>query len=83
METLIKKAYELGECDGMDVALIICKHDRYTTYRSSDHASWPPSIVEMVSRAIACLTFMTSADLGHSVSSPQENVARTCRAASF
>jgi putative salt-induced outer membrane protein YdiY len=48
-DTLIKKAYELGELDGIDVALIICKHGRYTTYRSRDHASWPPSIVEIVS----------------------------------
>ena len=30
--TLIKKAYELGEFDGMDMALIICKHGRCTTY---------------------------------------------------
>jgi hypothetical protein len=27
-DTLIKKAYELGEFDGIDVALIICKHPR-------------------------------------------------------
>jgi hypothetical protein len=26
-----RKAYELGEFDGIDVALIICKHGRYTT----------------------------------------------------
>jgi len=38
-DTLIKKAYELREFDGIHVALIICKHDRYTTYRSKDHAS--------------------------------------------
>jgi putative salt-induced outer membrane protein YdiY len=50
-DTLIKKAYELGELDGIDVALIICKHGRYTTYRSRDHASWPPSIVEIVSKS--------------------------------
>ncbi|PVH71134.1 hypothetical protein DL98DRAFT_435768 [Cadophora sp. DSE1049] len=46
-DTLIKKAYELGEFDGIDVALIICKHGRYTTYRSRDHASWPPSVAEI------------------------------------
>jgi hypothetical protein len=50
-DTLIKKAYELGELDGIDVALIICKHGRYTTYRSRDHASWPPSIAEIVSKS--------------------------------
>jgi len=27
-DTLIKKAYELGEFDGIDIALIICKHGR-------------------------------------------------------
>ncbi|TVY20226.1 hypothetical protein LARI1_G001644 [Lachnellula arida] len=45
--TLVKKAYELGEFDGIDVALIICKHGRYTTYRSKDYASWPPSMAEI------------------------------------
>jgi putative salt-induced outer membrane protein YdiY len=49
--TLIKKAYELGEFDGIDVALMIYKHGRYTTYRSRDHASWPPSIAEIVSES--------------------------------
>ena len=53
--TLIKKAYEFGEFDGMDVALIICKHGRYTTYRSRDHTSWPPSVAEIVSKAICLL----------------------------
>ena len=50
-DTLIKKAYELGEFDGMDVALIICKHGRYTTYRSRGHISWPLAIAEVVSKA--------------------------------
>lgn len=50
-DTLIKKAYELEEFDGIDVALIICKHGRYTTYRSRDHALWPPSIAEIVSKS--------------------------------
>ena len=40
-DTLIKKAYKLGEFSGIDGTLIICKHGRYTTYRSRDHASWP------------------------------------------
>ena len=48
-DTLIKKAYELEEFDGMDVALIICKHGWYTTYRSRDHKTWPPSRAEIVS----------------------------------
>ncbi|KAH8586082.1 hypothetical protein B0O99DRAFT_602773 [Bisporella sp. PMI_857] len=46
-DTLIKKAYELGEFDGIDVALIICKHGRYTTYKSRNYASWPPSMAEI------------------------------------
>ena len=48
-DTLVKKAYELGEFDGIDVALIICKHGRYTMYRSTDHGSWPLSMAEIVS----------------------------------
>jgi hypothetical protein len=34
IETLITKAYEIGKFDGVDVALTICKHSRYTTYKS-------------------------------------------------
>ena len=56
-ETLVKKAFELGEFDGIDVALIICKYGRYTTYRSSGYASRQPSFAEIVSRAIACLRY--------------------------
>jgi hypothetical protein len=75
-DTLIKKAYELGEFDGIDVALIICKHGRYTTYRSKDHVLWPPSIAEIVSKAIACLKYTTGAntDLENCLSSPEEYV---------
>ena len=51
IKTLIKKAHELGEFDGVDAALIICKRDRYTTYRSRDHPSFPPSMAEIVSSA--------------------------------
>jgi putative salt-induced outer membrane protein YdiY len=50
-DTLMKKAYELGEFDGIDIALIICKYGRYITYRSRDHTSWPPSIAEIVSKS--------------------------------
>ena len=48
-DALVKKAYEFGEFDGVDVALIICKHGRYTTYKSNDHTSWPPSMAKIVS----------------------------------
>jgi hypothetical protein len=55
IETLITKAYELGKFDGVDIALTICKHGRYTTYKSKVHASWPPSMVDIVSKATICL----------------------------
>jgi hypothetical protein len=48
-DTLIKKAYELRKFNSMNIALIICKHDRYTMYRSRNHALWPPSMAEIVS----------------------------------
>ncbi|KAH7363954.1 hypothetical protein BKA65DRAFT_490007 [Rhexocercosporidium sp. MPI-PUGE-AT-0058] len=46
-ETLIKKAYELGEFDSIDVALIICKHGRYTTYSSNSSISQLLHIAEI------------------------------------
>jgi len=78
IDTLITKAYEVGEFDGIDVALTIFKHSRYTTYRSRDHASWPPSMAEIVSKAIACLKYTTGADthLANCLSSPKEFVTR-------
>jgi hypothetical protein len=48
-DTLIKKSYKLGEFDGIDVALIICKYGRYTIYRSRDHETWPPSMADIIS----------------------------------
>ena len=39
IETLIIKAYEIGKFDGVDIALTIYKHGRYTTYHSKVHAS--------------------------------------------
>jgi hypothetical protein len=73
-DTLIKKAYELGEFDGIDVTLIICKYGRYTIYRSKGHMSWPPSIAEIVSKAIACLKYTTGTNtyLVNCLSSPKE-----------
>jgi hypothetical protein len=58
-ETLVNKAFELGEFEGIEVALFICKHGRYTTYRSRGYASRPPSFAEIVSRVIACLRCAT------------------------
>ena len=48
-KTVIKKAYELGKYDGVDVALIIRQNGQFFTYRSIDHESWPPSMKEIVS----------------------------------
>lgn len=54
---MIKKAFELGEFDGINVALIICKNGRYTTYRSRDYISWQPSFADIVSKVVACLRY--------------------------
>jgi len=71
---LIKKAYKLGEFDSINVALIICKRGRYTTYRSREYISWPLSIAEIVSKAITCLKYITSINtyIADCLSSPKE-----------
>ena len=74
-KTLIKKAHELGEFDGIDVALIICKRDRYTTYRSRDHPSFPPSMAEIVSSAPLIFGTGANTDLASYLSSPKEYIA--------
>jgi hypothetical protein len=51
IETLITKAYKIGKFDGVDVALTIYKHGRYTIYKSKVHALWPLSMAEIVSKA--------------------------------
>lgn len=45
---MIKKIYEYGKLSGADVALIIYKNGRYSTYRSVDKPSFPPSMKEIV-----------------------------------
>jgi hypothetical protein len=84
-DILIKKAYELGEFDSIDVALIICKYGRYITYRSRGHASWPPSIAKIVSKTIACLKYTTGANtyLANCISSPKEYATGRHREAPF
>jgi hypothetical protein len=47
-KTVLKKVYELGEYDGVDVALIIRQNSRFFTYKSINHESWPPSMKEIV-----------------------------------
>ncbi len=56
-DTLVKKAFELGELDGIDVALIVCKYGQYTTYRSRGYVSWQPSFAEIVSGVAAYLRY--------------------------
>ncbi|PVH69372.1 hypothetical protein DL98DRAFT_598696 [Cadophora sp. DSE1049] len=41
-DTLVKKAHELGELPGFEVALFIRRRGRVTTYRSIDDESWWP-----------------------------------------
>lgn len=55
--TLVNKAFELGEFDGIEVALLICKHGQSTTYRPEGFALQQPSFAEIVSRAIAYLRY--------------------------
>jgi len=55
IKTLIIKVYEIRKFDGVDVALTIYKHSRYTTYNSKVYISWPPFIIEIVSKATICL----------------------------
>jgi hypothetical protein len=47
-KTLLKKAYELGKYDGVDVAVIICQNSKFFTYRLVDYKSWLLSIEEIV-----------------------------------
>ena len=56
-DTLIKKAFELGEFEGINVALIIYKNSRYTTYKSRDYVSWQPSFAEIVSKVVIYLRY--------------------------
>ena len=53
IETLVDKAFAWGDLDGIDVALIICKHGQYTTYKSRGFLSRQPSFTKIVSRAVA------------------------------
>jgi hypothetical protein len=79
IETWVKKGYELGRFDGIDVAMIICKHGRYTTYRSRDHKSWPPSMAEIVSDSSNTDVYYTTSpntNLANYLSSPEEFTTR-------
>ncbi len=58
-KTLLHKAHELGEFAGVEVAVIIRKHGKYTTYVSEGYRSQQPSFKEIVSQAIVCLRHNT------------------------
>jgi hypothetical protein len=47
--TLIKKAYELGQVPGFEVALFVRRRGQITTFRSIDDESWWPLKAEIVS----------------------------------
>ncbi|KAG9247737.1 hypothetical protein BJ878DRAFT_539004 [Calycina marina] len=46
-KTLLHKAHELGEFAGVEVAVIIRKHGKYTTYVSEGYISQQPSFKEI------------------------------------
>jgi hypothetical protein len=48
VQTLLKKTYELGTYDNIEIAVIISIDGRYTTYRSIDQKSWPLSMEQIV-----------------------------------
>lgn len=48
MKTAIKKLHELGQFPGFEVAAVIRKQGKITTYQSIDHESWWPTLAEMV-----------------------------------
>ncbi len=81
---MITKAYEIGKFDGIDVALIICKHGQYSTYKSRVHASWPPSMAKIVSKAMIWFKYTTSVNtfiLANCLSSPKKHDTRRYREA--
>jgi hypothetical protein len=47
--TLVKKAHELGQLPGFEVALFIRRRGRVTAYRSIDDESWWPVKADIVS----------------------------------
>jgi len=52
--TLFKKAYELGKDYDVDIAVIIYQYGKYYIFKSTEKASWPPSMAEIVSIRVRC-----------------------------
>jgi hypothetical protein len=48
MKTAIKKLHELGQFPGVEVATVIRKQGKITTYESIDRESWWPVLEELV-----------------------------------
>jgi len=49
---LIKKVYELEKLCEIDIAVIICRNNRYFIYRSINRQLWPPSIDQIVNKML-------------------------------
>jgi len=47
-KTLVKKVYDF------EVALILSKMGRYSTFRSLDQDTWPPSMEQIISQCNPC-----------------------------
>ena len=47
--TLFKKAHELKKFCDVEIAMIIYKHNRYFTYKSTNQQSWSSFIEQIVS----------------------------------
>src|SRR5450432_4877420 len=78
-KTVLKKVYELGEYDGIDVALIIRQNGRFFTYRSINHESWPPSMKEIVRLYHLDLHIHTNVKAASFIPVPQEHASSRYR----
>jgi hypothetical protein len=48
--TFFNKAFLLSKEDGVETAAIVFQHGKYYTFSSISEDSWPPSMVEIVSK---------------------------------
>ena len=48
-KTLLNKGIELGQLDGIEVALLICKYGHYTTFKTKGFVAREPSWTAIVS----------------------------------
>jgi hypothetical protein len=59
-KTILNKGYELGKFPGYDVAIIIRKRDRYSTFISTKKDSFPPTMEEIVRESTISLMYLTN-----------------------